>query len=68
MTPPVADGGLSDSGVTHSANAVPTVLVGGVAGVVAFAGHAPRFPGVNQINIVGPLNTPTGDAVADSGL
>ena len=42
---------------------MPTALVGGVPAQVTFAGQAPGYPGVNQINIVIPANAPTGNAV-----
>lgn len=41
----------------------PIVMIGGFAASVQFAGQAPGFPGVNQVNIVVPSNAPTGDAV-----
>ncbi len=65
MTPPVGDGvgGLEAPITTHSANSEPTVLIGGVAAVVQFAGQAPGFPGINQINVLIPRETPTGDSV-----
>lgn len=62
MTPPITDG-VADLTVTHFANATPTVMVGGVAAQVQFAGQAPPYAGVNQINIVIPNGAPTGDAV-----
>jgi trimeric autotransporter adhesin len=65
LTPAVADGTAncaSASGCT--ANLMPTVTVGGVAAQVVFAGQAGAYPGVDQINIVIPLNSPTGSAVA----
>jgi uncharacterized protein (TIGR03437 family) len=66
MTPPVNDGagGLEDPGVVHQANATPTVLIGGITAELQFAGQAPGFPGVAQINIVVPQNAPVGDAVS----
>ncbi len=65
MTPPVADGdgGLEAPVVAHYADATPTVTVGGITAQVQFAGQAPGYPGVNQINIVIPENAPTGDQV-----
>jgi len=59
---PVPDG-TADSTTTHFATATPIVLVGGVPAQVQFAGQAPGFPGVNQINIAIPNSIPTGDAV-----
>lgn len=65
MTPSVPDGSGScpaTDGVCN-ANAMPTVLVGGITAPVAFAGQAPGFPGVYQVNITIPQNAPTGSAV-----
>lgn len=66
MTPPIQDG-FNDLVTTHSANSTPIVWIGGVnSGVTAqiqFAGQAPNYPGVGQINLVIPENAPTGDAV-----
>jgi uncharacterized protein (TIGR03437 family) len=62
MTPPVADGD-GGSATLHYANAPAAVFVGGVATQVLFAGQAPGFPGVNQINIVIPDSAPAGTAV-----
>ena len=45
------------------ANATPTVLVGGITAQLLFAGQAPGYPGVSQINIVIPQNAPTGSAI-----
>jgi len=66
MTPPVADGdgGLEEPVVTHYANSTPVVMVGGITAEVQFAGQAPGYPGVNQINVVIPESAPTGDHVS----
>lgn len=63
MTPPVADG---DGGgtVTHSANQQPVVLVGGAVATLIFAGQAPNYPGIGQVNITIPDNAPVGSAVS----
>jgi uncharacterized protein (TIGR03437 family) len=66
MTPAVPDGSgvcPAPNGVC-SANATPTVLVGGITAPVAFAGQAPGFPGVFQVNITIPQNAPTGSSVS----
>jgi uncharacterized protein (TIGR03437 family) len=42
---------------------MPTVFVGGVPAQVVFAGQAPGFPGVQQINLTIPSNAPTGSGV-----
>ncbi len=60
LQPPVADGAASPA---SPAVATPTVLVGGIMAPVLFAGQAPGFPGVNQINITIPANAPTGNTV-----
>lgn len=59
----VGAGGIETPIATHTANSEPTVRIGGVAAVVQFAGQAPGFPGINQINVLIPRDTPTGDAV-----
>jgi uncharacterized protein (TIGR03437 family) len=66
MTPQVPDGSgacPAANGICN-ANATPTVTVGGVPATVAFAGQAPGFPGVFQVNITVPQNAPTGNGVA----
>ncbi|HTW66019.1 MAG TPA: choice-of-anchor tandem repeat GloVer-containing protein [Bryobacteraceae bacterium] len=60
LQPAVADGAASPA---SPAVATPTVLVGGITAPVIYAGQAPGYPGVNQINITIPQNTPTGNAV-----
>ncbi len=66
MTPSVPDGSgtcPAPNGICN-ANAMPTVLVGGITAQVAFAGQAPEFPGVFQVNITIPQAAPAGDAVS----
>jgi len=48
---------------TYKANSTPTVLIGGLTAPVQFAGQAPGYPGVNQINITVPDNAPVGNAI-----
>lgn len=48
----------------RTATTTPTVLIGGKAAQVVFAGLSPQFVGVNQINVAIPAGTPTGDAVS----
>jgi uncharacterized protein (TIGR03437 family) len=66
MTPPIQDG-ANDLVTTHFANSTPIVWIGGVNGGVTaqviFAGQAPSYPGVGQINLMIPQNAPTGNAV-----
>ncbi len=63
MTPPVPDG-AGGADAAHFANSQPTVLVGGLTAQVLYAGQAPGYPGVNQVNLVIPPNAPTGDKVS----
>jgi uncharacterized protein (TIGR03437 family) len=64
VTPPVNDGagGLEEPVVAHFA-VTPVVLIGGLTAKVDFAGQAPGYPGVNQVNIVVPENAAPGDAI-----
>jgi uncharacterized protein (TIGR03437 family) len=65
LNPPLLDG-FNDNFVQHDAKSTPIVWIGGTKGVKApiiFAGQAPPYPGVNQINITIPDNAPTGAAV-----
>lgn len=39
-------------------------LVGGIPAQVVFAGQAPGFPGVEQINLSIPSDAPTGNSVS----
>jgi uncharacterized protein (TIGR03437 family) len=69
LSPPVADGdgGEEPPVVTHYAAPLSVLIgsmqTGAVPATVQFAGQAPGFPGVDQINIVIPAGAPTGDAV-----
>jgi uncharacterized protein (TIGR03437 family) len=67
MTPSVVDGSgdcPAPNGLCN-ANAMPQVFVGGVqATQIAYAGQAPGYPGVEQINFTIPENAPTGNSVA----
>jgi minor extracellular serine protease Vpr len=61
---PVADGGVGVPGVTYNAVNMPQVTIGGIQAQVLFAGQAPGFPGVYQVNIQIPQGAPTGDGIA----
>jgi uncharacterized protein (TIGR03437 family) len=65
MTPSVTDGSgtCPATNALCSANAQPTVSVGGVPAQVSFAGQAAGYPGVMQINIAVPQSAPTGNSV-----
>ena len=66
MTPSVVDGSGTCPAPTGlcNANAMPTVFVGGVPAAVVFAGQAPGYPGVAQINLTIPAGAPTGSSVS----
>jgi uncharacterized protein (TIGR03437 family) len=64
MSPPVTDGN-GGAGAIHTATDKPAIWIGNgsseVQAVMQFAGQAPGFPGVYQVNIQIPSNAPTGD-------
>jgi uncharacterized protein (TIGR03437 family) len=62
MTPPVPDGDGGSDGKEHDA-VMPQVTIGGMPALVLFAGQAPGFPGVYQVNIQIPQSAPTGDNI-----
>ena len=49
--------GLGDGTVT------PSVTIGGIGAIVTYAGTAPGFAGLNQVNALVPANVPPGAAV-----
>jgi minor extracellular serine protease Vpr len=61
--PPVQDGGAGTPGVIYNAASLPQVTIGGIQAQVLFAGQAPGFPGVYQVNIQVPQGAPTGDGI-----
>ena len=61
---PPAVNGADSLDALRTATTTPTVLIGGKAATVVFAGMSPQFVGVNQINVSVPSGTPTGDAVS----
>jgi uncharacterized protein (TIGR03437 family) len=56
--------GAASLDALRTATTTPTVLIGGKAAQVVFAGLSPQFVGVNQINVAIPAGTPTGNAVS----
>jgi uncharacterized protein (TIGR03437 family) len=56
VTPPVADGKAGTVGTLNHVNAPVTVLIGGLPATVSFAGLAPGFPGLYQLNVIVPLD------------
>ena len=63
VNPPAVSGAASLDAL-RTATTTPTVLIGGKAASVVFAGLSPQFVGVNQINVAVPAGTPTGNAVS----
>jgi uncharacterized protein (TIGR03437 family) len=65
LTPavPNGSGGPNHPETLSHARLKPRVFVGEVEAEVLFAGQAPGFIGVNQINILIPPNAPVGDAI-----
>jgi uncharacterized protein (TIGR03437 family) len=61
---PAAVNGAASLDALRTATTTPTILIGGKAAQVVFAGMSPQFVGVNQINVAIPSGTPTGDAVS----
>jgi uncharacterized protein (TIGR03437 family) len=61
LSPAVADGAAN---LASSSVAVPIVLIGGITAQVVYAGQAPGYPGVNQINVIIPDGAPTGPAIS----
>ncbi|HTS30742.1 MAG TPA: IPT/TIG domain-containing protein [Bryobacteraceae bacterium] len=59
---PIVDGANS-ADMTRNALTPVTVMIGGVAAQVTFSGLSPQFVGINQINVIIPPGTPTGNAV-----
>jgi uncharacterized protein (TIGR03437 family) len=55
--------GTNSLDALRTATTTPTVMVGGQAVPVLFAGLSPQFVGVNQINVSLPAGTPTGNNV-----
>jgi uncharacterized protein (TIGR03437 family) len=60
---PAATNGAASLDALRTATTTPTVMIGGKAAQVVFAGLSPQFVGVNQINVAIPSGTPTGNAV-----
>lgn len=55
--------GANSSDLVRNTLAVPAVTIGGVPAQVTYSGLSPQFVGVNQINVMIPAGTPTGNAV-----
>ncbi|MBZ5590888.1 MAG: hypothetical protein LAP39_01530 [Acidobacteriia bacterium] len=58
VSPPVADGTAAGASQFSFAVAPVTVYIGGLPATVSYAGLAPLFPGLYQLNVVVPANLP----------
>jgi uncharacterized protein (TIGR03437 family) len=56
VAPPVADGTAGGATPLSKAAAAVNVLIGGVTATVSYAGLAPGFPGLYQINVAVPAD------------
>ena len=54
VTPPVPTGAAAPDDVLSYANATVTATIGGVPADVLFAGLAPKFIGLGQVNVLIP--------------
>jgi uncharacterized protein (TIGR03437 family) len=54
------DDAAASGSVLTTVNTPPVVTIGGITAQIQFAGLAPQFPGVNQLNVIVPANAPTG--------
>ncbi len=64
LTPAVTDGsGVCPASTGLCYAGTPLVFLGGISVQPLFAGQAPGFPGVYQLNITIPQGAPTGNAV-----
>ena len=57
----VATGQAASSNPVSNVNVLPFAFIGGVPATVRFAGLAPSFVGLYQVNIEVPANAPVGD-------
>ncbi len=64
LNPVLADGAAAPTTTLLRVVESVNVYVGGVKAVVSFAGAAPGFAGLYQLNVVIPAGTPLGSAVA----
>jgi uncharacterized protein (TIGR03437 family) len=60
VTPPVTEGTVAPTTTLSYTNAVVTAVVGGLSAPVQFAGLAPGYVGLYQINVQVPSTTPSG--------
>jgi uncharacterized protein (TIGR03437 family) len=63
VSPAVADGAAAATAISITTNPVQVTIGGKDAGTAAFAGLAPGFAGLYQVNVTVPAATPTGSSV-----
>jgi len=65
VVPPLATGRVApaDGSVLHRAAAIPQVTIGGIPADVLFAGIAPGFAGLYQVDVVVPAGVAPGDEI-----
>jgi uncharacterized protein (TIGR03437 family) len=56
-------GAVSLNNGLETANAIPSVFINGVSSVVTFAGRAPGYQGLDQINVRVPAGIPSGTTI-----
>jgi uncharacterized protein (TIGR03437 family) len=63
LDPPVGDGAAAPANTLSRVTSNVNVYIGGQRATVSFAGAAPGFAGLYQVNAVIPANAPAGSAV-----
>jgi len=63
LNPPLADGAAAPTSSLTRVTDTVNVYIGGQRATVSFAGAAPGFAGLYQLNVVIPANAPIGSAV-----
>jgi uncharacterized protein (TIGR03437 family) len=63
LDPPIGDGAAAPTNALSRVTGNVNVYIGGQRATVSFAGAAPGFAGLYQVNAVIPPNAPTGSAV-----
>jgi uncharacterized protein (TIGR03437 family) len=63
LNPPLADGAPASTTVLSFVTESVNVYIGGVRATVSFAGAAPGFAGLYQLNVMIPNTAPAGNAV-----
>lgn len=63
LNPPLADGVAASTTTLSFVEANVNVYIGGIKATVSFAGAAPGFAGLYQLNVIVPNTAPSGNAV-----